>query len=139
MANTSNKIETAIALPFDIDAYGNVKRTYDQSKIWADRVRSVVGTLKKERVMEPKFGTKIPLNVFESESVAEENIRREIYVAFTQFLEPLTLDEVTVTFNDEDNVIYAEVIYSLPNKEQVTTSIGVATISGTKLISEERL
>jgi phage baseplate assembly protein W len=49
--------EKTIALPFSVDPYGKVTVASDQSKIWADRVRSVIGTFLRERVMRPEFGT----------------------------------------------------------------------------------
>lgn len=138
MPNTS-KLESAVSLPFALDAYGNVKKTYDQSKIWADRVHTVIGTLKKERVMSSDFGTAIPASLFETQSVTEDIIKREVFNAFVNHLPQLTLDGVEVSFNEYENSINAEITYSLPNQEQLMTTIGVATISGNKLIGEEQI
>ena len=43
--------EKTLALPFSVDPYGKISVTSEQSKIWADRVRSVIGTTLRERVM----------------------------------------------------------------------------------------
>jgi len=135
---TTSKLESAVSLPFALDAYGNVKKTYDQSKIWADRVHTVIGTLKKERVMLPNFGTAMPGSLFETQSVTEETIKREVFTAFVNYLSQLTLDSVEVVFDEYNDAITAEITYSLPNQEQLMTTIGVATISGNKLIGEEQ-
>jgi phage baseplate assembly protein W len=132
----ATKIETAISLPFGLDNYGNVKKTYDQTKIWSDRVRSVIGTLQSERVMRATFGTKIASHTFDTETVAIENITREVRSAFAVHLPALQLDSVLVSFDENESVVNVEVVYDLPNQTQVTTGVGLAYISGNKLVSE---
>jgi phage baseplate assembly protein W len=138
-AMTNYKRETAVSLPFALDAYGNIRKTYEQSKIWADRVRSVIGTLKTERPMNTLFGTNIPAQTFSTESEAKEVITREVRNAFDKYLPLLILDTVNLTFNDATGVITLDVIYDLPNQEKLTTSVGIAYISGNKLVSEDLL
>ena len=132
----ANNTEVAIAMPFALDNYGNVRKTYDQTKIWADRVRSVIGTLRGERVMRPTFGSSIPTHVFDTDAVAVENISREVRAAFASHLPRLSLSEVNVSFDDSTATVNIEVIYDLPNQTQVTTNVGIAYIAGNKLISE---
>lgn len=122
--------EVAISLPFAIDNYGKVGSTTEQSKIWADRVRSVIGTSLRERVMRPAFGTIIPFALFETTETAELEIQNEIKGAFSVFLPTLLLHEVTVTFDEPNNTINAAVVYALPNDEVVTTTIGVVVLRG---------
>lgn len=135
--------EIAITLPFTISTYGSVAQTTDQTKIWADRVRSVVGTLVGERVMRPKFGANIPQNIFENESDKQSTLAAkledEIDGVFTKYLPLLSLNSVQVSFDDFENVVTAEIIYSLPNEELVTTNLGISTISSTSTITQETL
>lgn len=120
--------EVAISLPFTIDAYGKVGSSIEQSKIWADRVRSVVGTSLRERVMRPNFGTVIPFALFETSETAEAEVEREIRGAFSAFLPTLVLEEVSVSFDTANDAINASVVYALPNDEIVTTEIGIITL-----------
>lgn len=129
--------DLAISLPFSISPYGKVADTTSQTKVWADRVRSVLGTLIGERVMRPRFGSRIPLEVFETSTVAVQQVKEAVFNAFAEFLPLLTLVSVNVTFDDTESLISAEVIYSLPNQETVTTNIGVLTQIGNAPISEE--
>lgn len=131
--------EIAISLPFAVDSYGKIGSTIEQSKIWADKVRSVVGTSLRERVMRPIFGTVIPFALFETSEVATAEIKTEIRNAFLKFLPTLSLEEVTVSFDDVNNVINASVIYALPNDEVVTTTIGIVVLRGKTPIYEELL
>jgi phage baseplate assembly protein W len=131
--------EKALSLPFSIDSYGNVSSTSDQSKIWADRVRSVLGTTVRERVMRSGFGTLIPFSLFDTESSAMSQVKTEVNKAFITQLALLRLDKTTVTVDEYTRVLTIEVIYALPNNEVVSTVVGVALIDGANPIYEELL
>jgi len=131
--------EKTFALPFSIDSYGNINSTSDQSKIWTDRVRSVLGTTVRERVMRPGFGTLIPFSLFDTESSAISQVTTEVNKAFITQLTLLRLDKVNVTIDEYTNVLTVEVIYALPNNEVVSTLVGVALIDGANPIYEELL
>jgi len=132
------RFERAISLPFSIDSYGNVASTKDQSKIWADRVRSVVGTTVGERLMRPDFGTSIPFATFSGRELVADITRQELFASFAKFLPALTLESVEISFNEDDHV-YAEVRYTLPNQQEMTLSVGLAYISNNAPIYEEFL
>lgn len=131
--------EKAISLPFLIDPYGRVASTQSQSKIWSDKVKSVLGTTLRERVMRPNFGTLIPYSLFNTETTAVSEIETEVTKAFVEQLSLLTLEKVNVTSDQYTNVLTIEVIYALPNDEIVSTVIGLVLIQGTKPIYEELL
>lgn len=130
--------ERTISLPFSIDSYGNVASTKDQSKIWADKVRSVIGTTVGERIMRPDFGTNIPYATFNGKELVAEITKQELFASFAKFLPALTLQNVQVTVS-EDSYVYADVTYTLPNQEEMTMTVGLAYISGTAPIYEESL
>ena len=129
--------EKAIALPFSINSFGRVTDTTEMSKIWADRVRSVIGTALRERVMLPDFGTDIPSSVFETTEEADSQIQTEVIRAFNEQLSALTLDEVSSTFDEFTGVMNVDITYALPNDEVVNTSIGLVSIAGTAPVYEE--
>lgn len=128
--------EKAIFLPFSIDSYGSVSSTTDQTKIWADKVRSVVGTALGERVMRPEFGTDVVSGLYSGMSTASEAVRRNVYAAFAKYLPVLSLENVVVTVVD-DSQMSVEITYGLPNQIEVTTTVGVAYVQGTAPIYEE--
>lgn len=131
--------EKTLSLPFSIDAYGKVSSTQTQSKIWADRVRSVLGTTLRERVMRPTFGTLIPFSLFETTDSASAEIRVEVERAFADQLRLLTLTTVNVTVDEYTNVLSVEVVYGLPNNEVVSTVVGLVLVQGAKPIYQELL
>ena len=70
--------------------------------------------------MRPKFGANIPQNIFENESDKQSTLAAkledEIDGVFAKYLPLLSLNSVQVSFDDFENVVTAEIIYSLPNE-----------------------
>lgn len=122
--------ESAVSLPFTLTAYGKVGDTTDQSKIWADRVSSIIGTGWGERLLRYEFGTKIHTEVYNTITAAEESIKSEIAGAFQSFLPLLTLTEVITSYSQDTNVISIDVRYKLPNQKETTISVGSVRIKG---------
>jgi phage baseplate assembly protein W len=131
--------EKAISLPFSIDPYGKVSMTTEQTKIWADRVRSVVGTTIKERVMRPTFGSTIAFGVFDTEEAADQEIRTSVAEVFNTQLQTLTLNNVTTSFDEYTGTLFANITYGLPNDVVLTTTIGLVTLVGNNPPIEETL
>lgn len=129
--------ELTMSLPFRIDEYGTVAATVDQSKIWADRVRSVVGTAVGERVYRPEFGCDAATTVFETEEETEALLTTEIRNAFLDYLPLCSLEGVVVVVDEQTRVVNAEVTYTTPDSNTFSLQIGVATINGDQPISEE--
>lgn len=128
--------ERAIMLPFSITPYGSIADTTDQSKIWADRVRSVIGTGTYERVMRTMYGTLIPYALFENNDEAEAEIRTEVERAFNAQLPLLSLTSVDATVDTITGTITIEIVYGLPNGEEVETAIGVSILNGDSPVIE---
>jgi len=131
--------EKAISLPFSIDSFGAVGSTTEQPKIWADRVRSVLGTSLRERVMKPTFGTLIPFSLFNSVENAVHEIKDEVTKAFNKQLPLLKLTAVDVSQAQVTNELTISVTYALPNQEVAKTTIGYVSIQGNIPLYEELL
>ena len=131
--------EIAIALPFTIDPFGNIGSTQDQTKIWADKVRSVIGTTLRERCMRPAFGTVIPYALFDSQEDAVTEVQNEVSKVFNEQLRLLRLTSVDATIDEYTNVMNVDITYSLPNSETVSTNIGLVKIDGISPAYQELL
>jgi len=129
--------EYAISLPFKINDFGNVATATSQSKIWADRVKTVIGTSVGERVMRVNYGTKIPVNFFENVSLVADNITEQVTQAFFNYLPELELDETIVVIDEALGVVTAEIKYLLPSREQTAITIGIARINPNRPLEEE--
>lgn len=131
--------ETAISLPFSINSYGSVASTTEQSKIWADRVRFVIGTNLQERILDPQFGTLVPEAFMQTQEEASSLIISEVERAFPSQLELLSLQDVSVSFDEYTNTITVNIIYSLPNGEVTDTAVGVTYISENNISVQENI
>lgn len=131
--------ETAISLPFRLDARGNVVKTSDPTKLWADRVRSAVGTLKGERLFQSNYGSEVPRHTMDPIRTIEELIYQDVSQVFTQHLPSLRLKDVLTTTDEISGSLEIEVLYELPTEETVRTQIGFASVSGAGPVSETPL
>ena len=129
--------EVAVALPFKVDYSGKISFTSDQKVVWADRVKSVIGTAVRERVMRPSYGTLIPYSLFDQDTDAATQIQVEIQKAFNTYLPTLVLENVTATTDIYTNTVSANLSYLLPNNTQVSTSLGVISLAGSNPPYEE--
>ena len=124
--------EIAISLPFRVDPSGNIAIANTQSKIWADRVRGVIGTTFRERIMRSEFGSAVVESLFEEADETSLDIRSQIQEAFIDFLPDLTLVDVVVAEDIQNGTMDVEVTYELPNEKEVTTTIGYVQIRGSR-------
>lgn len=119
--------ERAISFPFTIDAYGNVASSSTPDKIWDDRVVAVLGTLSGTRVQRKTFGLAPTATPFENRGSIRANMEATVETAFTTWLPALTLLAVEVTTEGDNDVV--TVRYSLPNRDETTTSVTVGSLS----------
>ena len=131
--------EVAISIPFSFDVFGKVTTTTDQKKIWSDRVRSVVGTNLRERLMRPEFGCLVPSSFMETQDMASSMVITEVGSAFSSQLPPLTLQSVDTSFDESVGVMEVTVLYSLPNNDQIDTTVSFVYINNNQPIYEENL
>jgi len=131
--------EVAISIPFSFDVFGKVTTSTDQKKIWSDRVRSVIGTNLRERLMRPEFGCLVPSSFMETQDMASSMVITEVGRAFSSQLQPLTLQTVDTTFDEPTGVMEVTVLYSLPNNDQIDTTVSFVYIDNNQPIYEENL
>ena len=128
--------ETSIALPFKIGNTGNISRTSEPAKIWADRVRSAIGTLKKERLFLPNYGSEVPGHTMDPIRSISDLIAADVASVFARHLPVLILIDTVTTVNSEEATLEVEITYELPTSETSTTSIGFATVNRSGSITE---
>jgi hypothetical protein len=131
--------EIALTLPFSIDPYGSVATTAEQTKIWADRVRFVIGTNLRERILDPEFGTLIPFAFMQTVDDANSMIETEVERAFQSQLELLTFDKVDISFEEYTGTTNVSIVYGLPNGEITNTVVAITYISGNNIPVQENL
>ena len=130
MLTNSKYKETTLAFPFKISSKGTVSTIDDQEAIWSNKVRIVIGTLIKERVMLPLFGSRLNEVLWNTEAFAKQNVSSFIEQAFITWLPSLSLDEVVVSDIDTTGHLNISISYLLPNNQNSNTTIGIVAISG---------
>jgi phage baseplate assembly protein W len=129
--------EIAISLPFSVSEFGTIAATTSQEKIWADRVKTAVGTAVTERVMRPDYGTGIPAATFNTLEEASETVKQQVELAFFRDLRLLRLVSVNVSLDESTGTLETEIIYSLPNRTTEVVLLGFATLIGNQPIIED--
>lgn len=104
-------MSTAISLPFNFDDTGSIATTSNQGKIWEDRVIMTVMTNIGERVMRPTFGSDVPKAVGQNINDALSMIKQSVSVAFSRWLTPLELIDVTGYVDQADGYLVAQIKY----------------------------
>jgi phage baseplate assembly protein W len=134
--------ELALSLPFSVNPYGRISTTTERSKIWQDRVRSVIGTFLGERVMRPNFGADVVDAVHETSEEAVIIIETQVRQAFNTYLPTLTLTNVITNYDESTGIMEVEIVYSLPEatvEDVSSTTIGLVRIAGNLPPLQEKL
>ena len=77
--------------------------------------------------------------MFSTATAATEAIQKEVKLAFVTWLPTLDLDSIDVIFDDYNNEVKVEVVYSLPDGKGISSVVGVIAISENLISTEERL
>lgn len=110
----------AISLPMRVDDFGRIVSASAQEKVWADRVRTVIGTTVGERVMRPDFGTRIPYGLLDSVPELPQLIEDSVSVAFLKFLPTLQLASVTLfeEIEEDSTEVSMVIVYAIPGASE---------------------
>lgn len=114
-----------ISLPFRLDGYGHVAATTDMSKIWADRVRSVVATSLGERLMRPSFGSPTPIHLFRNTEDIQSIMDVDVASAFQQWLPSLTYLGMTFDEVGESAEVLIEIQYGVPGIAESISTVNI--------------
>jgi len=128
--------DAAIQVPFSITSGGKIADTSLKDKVWEYRVKSLLGTAVGERTLRPLYGIDLTDIEFNTQSIASEIITREIQTSFSRFLEELSLEDVSISFDEATSIMSVTVTYTLPDNTLSTTTVGVARINNNSPISE---
>ena len=131
--------EKAISIPFAIDSAGNVSATTSYEVIWADRVKSAIGTIKGQRLMRSIYGSGISQAYMDTVREMSTVIEKEVIRIFSSQFAVLELEQVVVNFIEESNVLDVTVFYKLPSQQSTTTRVAMAYIDTNDLIQEVNL
>lgn len=119
----------AISYPFTLDPFGVVESTENQTKIYQDRVLTLLSTAVGERPMRPTYGTDVARAMFENQTDAKKAIDQAIRKAISTWIPEVDVDSVNVTTFDNSGKVGVEVNIILPDFTSTTINVLSTTLN----------
>jgi uncharacterized protein len=117
----------SMSIPFRLDGYGKVATSERIERVWANRVKSVMGTPQGQRVMNPDFGSSIPNGLMSA--AVPGLIETSVQAAAAQWLPDITIQGVRISDStDLDGELNVEVVYEVPSSQFDQQSYSVRII-----------
>ena len=113
----------AIAFPFRIDTYGRLMTTDDPSKIYLDRLYTLLSTMANSRPMNPDYGTDLFRSLYETGQNESAALPHAIKQAVNQWLPMLVIESISVSDTNMDGQVKINVEVSLPDSTTGTVSV----------------
>ena len=115
----------AISYPFTLNEKGKVNSTSSTSKMYLDRVLTLLSTNITQRPISQDYGTDIGTALFENDNNIELAASSAIREALTTWLPEVRLNNITVSEPDEDGIASIQLDLVFPN--QVTSTLAIST------------
>lgn len=119
----------AISYPFTFDPFGVVFTTEDQTKIYQDRILTLLSTSVGERPMRPTYGTNVAKAMFENQTDATTAIDAAIRSAIELWIPEITVETINVSSFDPNGAVGVEVNVSLPDFTSTSVNILSTTLN----------
>ena len=119
----------AISYPFTFDPFGVVFTTEDQTKIYQDRILTLLSTAVGERPMRPTYGTNVAKAMFENQTDAATAIDAAIRSAIEIWIPEVNVETIKVSSFDPNGAVGVEVNVSLPDFTSTSVNILSTTLN----------
>jgi len=119
----------AISYPFTFDPFGVVFTTEDQTKIYQDRILTLLSTAVGERPMRPTYGTNVAKAMFENQTDAATAIDAAIRSAIEIWIPEINVETIKVSSFDPNGAVGVEVNVSLPDFTSTSVNILSTTLN----------
>ena len=117
----------AITFPFTLNPFGVVNTSELQSKVYKDRVLTLLSTAIGERPMRPTYGTDLAKALFETQNQAEKAIKLAISTAISSWIPEVSVQQINVLGEDLDGKMTVELLLVFPDFTSETISVSTAT------------
>lgn len=119
----------AISYPFTLDAKGKVNYTESTSKIYLDRVLTLLSTNINQRPILQEYGTDIGTALFENDNSITTATSSAIREAMKNWLPEVTINNITVFEPDDEGIANINIDLIFPNQVSSTLNITTAIFS----------
>lgn len=124
----------AINFPFTLDPFGKVGTVTTESKIYLDRLLTLLSTQVGQRPMLPEYGTDIAKALFENEEDFFLAARTAITDAVSTWLPELRIDKLELENLDEQGFANIKVIVELPDAKITSITVNTAIFGANGMI-----
>lgn len=119
----------SISYPYTVDSNGTTTDTLTSTKLYLDRVLTLVSTYKGQRPMMPEYGVDWSGALFENDNVARLAIPAAIRKAVSTWIPEVEVTEVLMNFDELAGIEYVTLGLALPDNTYTTMSVNIATFN----------
>ena len=124
----------AINFPFTLNPFGRADTITTESKIYLDRLLTLMSTQVGQRPMLPEYGTDLARALFENEDDFFLAARTAITNAVSLWLPELRIDKLELENLDEQGFANIKVIVELPGAKITSLTINTAIFGANGMI-----
>lgn len=122
-------MSSAISFPFSLNPFGVVDSTELPSKIWVDRVLTLLSTNIGQRPILTDYGTDIMRFLFENENNTALGVDQAIRSAIANWLPEISVKEIAITNLDSEGRFVIDLTVLLPDSTIKTLDVSKAIFS----------
>jgi phage baseplate assembly protein W len=122
-------MNTSITYPYTVDVNGTVSAALTSTRLYLDRILTLVSTYKGQRPMLPEYGIDWSGALFENDNNARIAIPIAIREAVAKWIPQVEVTDVDIKFDPLAGVEYVTLGVSLPDSTYTTMSINTATFN----------
>jgi phage baseplate assembly protein W len=119
----------SITYPYTLDPFGVAETTTDQTKIYQDRIVTLLSTAKGERPMRPTYGTDIARAMFENQGTVDAAIKTAIMSAMDKWIPDVTIENILISGFNEDGQVQVVLLVTLPDYSSTEIKVFSATLN----------
>ena len=120
---------TSILYPYTIDINGTVASSLTSTRLYLDRILTLVSTYRGQRPMLPEYGVDWSGALFENDNNARLAIPIAIREAVARWIPEVEVTDVDIKFDPLAGIEYVTLGVSLPDNTFTTLSINTATFN----------
>ena len=122
-------MKTSITYPYTVDVNGTVANSLTSTRLYIDRILTLVSTYKGQRPMLPEYGIDWSGALFENDNNARLAIPVAIREAVATWIPEVEVTDVDIKFDPLAGIEYVTLGVSLPDSTYTTMSINTATFN----------
>ena len=122
-------MSTSISYPYTVNVNGTVSSSVTSTRLYLDRVLTLVSTYKGQRPMTPEYGVDWSGALFENDNEARVAIPVAIREAVAKWIPEVEISTVDIKFSELDGIENVTLELVLPGDTVTTMDINIATFN----------